>query len=85
MEEEFDNTLNVKIENGENITIQVLDIIDDNPFNKSFIIYTVPGNESIFASILNEGETDYSLDTIVDEKELEYVNGIIDKVIEESE
>lgn len=85
MEKEFDNTLNVQIENGGNITIQVLDIIDDNPFNKSFIIYSVPGNDSIFASILNEGETDYSIDTIEDEKELEYINDIIKKAIEESE
>ena len=85
MEKEFDNTLNVQIENGGNITIQVLDIIDDNPFNKSFIIYSVPGNDSIFASILNEGETEYSLDTIEDTKELEYINALIDKAIEESE
>ena len=41
MEKEFDNTLTVKIENGGMITIQVLDIIDENPFNKSFIIYNV--------------------------------------------
>jgi len=85
MEKEFDNTLTVKIENGGMITIQVLDIIDENPFNKSFIIYNVPGNDSIFASILNEGETEYSLDTIEDTKELEYINALIDKTIEESE
>ena len=85
MEKEFDNTLTVKIENGGMITIQVLDIIDENPFNKSFIIYNVPGNDSIFSSILNEGETEYSLDTIEDTKELEYINALIDKAIEESE
>ena len=85
MEKEFDNTLTVKIENGGMITIQVLDIIDENPFNKSFIISNVPGNDSIFASILNEGETEYSLDTIEDTKELEYINALIDKAIEESE
>ena len=85
MEKEFDNTLTVKIENGGMITIQVLDIIDENPFNTSFIIYIVQGNDSIFASILNEGETDYSIDTIEDEKELEYINDIIKKAIEESE
>ena len=85
MEERFDNTLEVKVENGETITIQVLDIIDENPFHKSFIIYSVPNNDSIFASILNEGENDYTIDTIENQNELEYINGVIDASLKESE
>ena len=85
MEEEFDNTLVVKIENGNEITIQVLDIVEENPFNKTFIIYNVPGDDSVFASILNEGENDYSLDTIEDEMELDFINDLIKETIGESE
>lgn len=85
MEEEFDNTLVVKIENGNEITIQVLDIVEENPFNKTFIIYNVPGDDSVFASILNEGENDYSLDTIEDEMELDFINDLIKETVGESE
>ena len=62
-----DNKLKVTIEDGSEVTVNVLDIIDSLEFNKTFIIYTVnDNNENIFASILNETETTFSLDTITD-------------------
>lgn len=81
MEENF---LNVTAEDGSTISVRVLDIIDSAKFNKSFIIYTVNGDDSnIFASILNESESSYSLDLISDEEEINYINQEIDRVVEE--
>ena len=79
-----DNILKVSVEDGSIVDVNVLDIIDSARFNKTFIIYTVNDNEeSIFASILNESETSYSLDTITDEKEINYINSEIDRVVGE--
>ena len=79
-----ENILNVTAEDGSTISVRVLDIIDSSKFNKSFIIYTVNGDDSnIFASILNESESSYSLDLISDEEEINYINQEIDRVVEE--
>ena len=79
-----DNKLTITIEDGTNVTINVLDIIESNVFNKTFIIYTFVGEDkTIFASILNETETTYSLDTITNEEEIDYINSEIDRVSKE--
>ena len=79
-----ENILNVTAEDGSTISVRVLDIIDSAKFNKSFIIYTVNGDDSnIFASILNESESSYSLDLISDEEEINYINQELDRVVEE--
>ena len=78
-----DNKLKVTIEDGSEVTVNVLDIIDYLEFNKTFIIYTVnDNNENIFASILNETETTFSLDTITDKREIDYINSEIDRVVD---
>ena len=78
-----DNKLKVTIEDGSEVTVNVLDIIDSLEFNKTFIIYTInDNNENIFASILNETETTFSLDTITDKKEIDYINSEIDRVVD---
>lgn len=78
-----DNKLKVTIEDGSEVTVNVLDIIDSLEFNKTFIIYTVnDNNENIFASILNETETTFSLDTITNKNEIDYINKEIDRVVE---
>ena len=61
--EEANNKLEVTIEDGTTVTVNVLDFVDSLEFGKTFIIYTV-NNESdtIFASILNEAEDSYSLE-----------------------
>ena len=79
-----ENILNVTAEDGSTISVRVLDIIDSAKFNKSFIIYTVNGDDSnIFASILNESESSYSLYLISDDEEINYINQEIDRVVEE--
>ncbi len=82
--EEVNNKLEVTIEDGTIVTVNVLDFVDSLEFGKTFIIYTV-NNESdtIFASILNETEDSYSLDTITDQKELDFINNEIDRVVSE--
>lgn len=78
------NKLRVTIEDGSEVTVNVLDIIDSLEFNKTFMIYTVNDNDdNIFASILNEKEETFSLDTITDNKEIEYINSEIDRVVGE--
>lgn len=79
-----DNILKVTIEDGSIVDVKVLDIIDSAKFNKTFIIYTINGDESnVFASILNEKEESYSLDTIKEQDEIDYINEEIDRVVEE--
>ena len=79
-----DRKLKVTIEDGSEVTVNVLDIIDSIEFKKTFIIYTVNGDKSnIFASILNEKEESYSLDTIRNQEEIDYINAEIDRVEEE--
>lgn len=78
------NKLKVTIEDGSEVTVNVLDIIDSLEFNKTFMIYTVNDNDdNIFASILNEKEETFSLDTITDNKEIEYINSEIDRIVGE--
>ena len=79
-----DNILKVTVEDGSIVYVKVLDIIDSARFNKTFIIYTVNGDESnVFASILNEKEESYSFDTIKEQDEIDYINEEIDRVVEE--
>lgn len=81
-----DNILKVTVEDGSVVDVNVLDIIDSARFNKTFVIYTVNDDKSnVFASILNEKEDSFSLDTIKDKEELDYINAEIDRVVEEVE
>lgn len=87
--EEFDNSLTVNDENGNPVKIYVLDIVDRKVslFKKrSFIIYTREDEpDNLYASILNEKATSYSLDTITDPKDMEFINREIDQVVNSEE
>ena len=89
--DEFNNKITLKAENGSAVTINVLDIIDSEEFDKTFILYTIHGGDenTVFASILNEKELEYSLDTIISPEEIDYINKEIkyftEDDIEESE
>ena len=85
MEEEvFDNKLVVKAANGEDVTISVLDIIDSIEFNKSFMIYSLDGSDGVFASVLDETDTTFSLNALTDKKEWDYINAQINKTVSEA-
>ena len=82
--EEIGNKLEVTIEDGTTVTVNVLDFVDSLEFGKTYIIYTVNDqSDTVFASILNETEDSYSLDTITDPKELDFINNEIDRVVSE--
>lgn len=82
--EDFNRQLKLTDENGVPVTINVLDIIDENPYNKEFIIYTLEGDDdTVFASILNEREDSYSLDTIEKDEEIDYINTYLDNLEKE--
>ena len=83
--EEVSNKLEVTIEDGTTVTVNVLDFVDSLEFGKTYIIYTVNDqSDTVFASILNETEDSYSLDTITDPKELDFINNEIDRVVSDS-
>ena len=80
----MDNRLEVSIENGTKIIVRVLDIIDSNVFNKSFIIYNVEGEEeTIFGSILVETDDSYTFETVTNPEEIDYINSEINRVARE--
>ena len=82
--EEISNKLEVTIEDGTTVTVNVLDFVDSLEFGKTYIIYTVNDqSDTVFASILIETEDSYSLDTITDPKELDFINNEIDRVVSE--
>lgn len=81
-----DNELMVTLADGNKVKIKVLDIDDSVEYNKSFIFYSLVGDDNtVFASILNEDSSSFSLDTIVSEKELDYVNQKIDEFVKEGD
>ena len=84
MNEEFNNKLEVTIEDGTTVRVNVLDIVDSLEFNKTYVIYTVNEEETtIFASILNEDEDSYTLETITNQREIDFIDKEIDRVVEE--
>ena len=86
MEEEFDNKLLVTVEDGSQAEISVLDIVESEEFDKEFILYTLgTDNKTVYASILNESEDSYSLDTITDQREIDFINSEIDRIADEDE
>ncbi len=84
MEEDFSNKLVIKGQDGNDMTISVLDIIDSLEFNKSFMVYYIEGSDAVYASVLNESSTTYSLDAITEQKEWDFINAQINKVVNEA-
>ena len=86
LEQEFDNKLLVTVEGGRQSEISVIDIIESEEFDKEFILYTLENDsETVYASILNEDDNSFSLDTITDPKEIEFINMEIDRLANEEE
>lgn len=71
----MNNTLVVKNLDGREITINVIDIIEDTEKNKQFICYTIGDMEEVFISNLVETADSVSLETVTEEerKEIEAV------------
>ena len=80
----MDNVLNLKLEDGKDIAIEVLDIVEGNykGTKKEYIVYSMPNSEEIIASVLNEQEDSYSIDKIETREEYDYVQNLLLKSIE---
>jgi len=80
----MDNVLNVKTEEGKEINIEVLDIVEGNynGTSKEYIVYSIQNNDKILISILNEKEDSYSIDNIESREEYDYVQNLLLKNIE---
>ena len=77
-----ENILTVNSETGKKIKLNVIDIIAIEELNKEYIIYTIVGDNSdnIYASILIEDETTYTIKTIENDEEWEIVQNIINEM-----
>lgn len=76
------NKLVVNGENGNKVTLNVIDIIAIKELNKEYIIYIIEGDSSdnIYASIFVEDETSYTIKTIENDDEWEIVQNIINEM-----
>ena len=84
MDDMMEIKLAITTDDGNRVVVNVLDIIDSYTYNKTFLIYTFSNeNKSIFASILNESDTSYSVDTITNQEEIDYINSEINRVSSE--
>ena len=84
MDDMMEIKLAITTDDGNRVVVNVLDIIDSYTYNKTFLIYTFANeNKSIFASILNESDTSYSVDTITNQEEIDYINSEINRVSSE--
>ena len=80
--EEPNTKLTVNAEDGTKVEIDVIDIIESEEFKKEYIVYTIGDDEeTVYASVLNEKEETYSLDTIESQEELDFINKEIDKIV----
>lgn len=76
----MDNKLSVNTVNGEKIDIIVLDIVEGlyNNIAKKYIVYCLENNsDDIMISILNETDDSFSLDTINDNEEFQYIQNLL--------
>jgi hypothetical protein len=62
------DTLVVKGLDGNDITLFVIDIIEDTMTNKQYMYYTIDGNDDVFVSGLVENNGTYSLEQVSEEE-----------------
>ena len=75
----MDTKLNVINENGEGLTIDVIDIFSPENTDKEYILYTI--GDDMYASILLEDDSTFALETIQDSREMELVKERINELI----
>lgn len=75
----MDTKLNVVNENGEWLTIDVIDIFSPENTEKEYILYTI--GDDMYASILLEDDSTFALETIQDSREMELVKERINELI----
>lgn len=75
----MDTKLDVVNENGDRLTIDVIDIFSPKGEEKEYILYSI--GDDIYASILVEDEASFGLLTIENEKEMEFVKERINELV----
>lgn len=75
----MDTKLNVVSENGESLSIDVIDIFSSENDDKEYMLYSV--GDDIYASILIEDDNTFALKTIEDEKEMKIVKERISQLV----
>ena len=77
-----ENILKVKLNNSQELDIEVYDIVEVPEKNKKYIVYSVANseNDDVFISILNETENSFSLDTIEDDQELREIEQYLEEI-----
>lgn len=63
-----DNKLMVKNLNGEEISIDVIDIIEDQETGKQYICYSIDSLDDVFVSSLEETDNTFSLGEVTEEE-----------------
>ena len=82
---ENNNSLKLKDNNGNNIEIEVLDIINDEDLNKEYMVYRIKDQEDVLISIINQTETNFSLDTIEDANEFKAIEDYLESKINDNQ
>ena len=79
-----ENKLTVNL-NGNNIIIEVIDILENNVNGKNYIIYNIEGNDDVFyASILEEDENSYTLKEIKNVEEGKMIENYLENLNNEN-
>lgn len=64
----MDDKLVIKNLDGEDLTIEVIDIIEDSENEKEFIIYKLPDVDNVYVSRLVTKEDSYTLEGVTEEE-----------------
>ena len=64
----MENALVVKNQDGKEVTVNVIDIIEDTVNNKQYVCYNFTEMDGVFISRLVETEEGYSLETVTEEE-----------------
>lgn len=64
----MDNTLVIKNLDGEDLTIEVVDILEEEDTNKEYICYKLPDMDEIYVSRLVTKEESYTLESVTQEE-----------------
>lgn len=75
----MDTKLNVTSETGDKITIDVIDIFNNEKEGKEYILYTI--DNDIYASLLEETKDTFMLKTITSDEDMELIKKRINELV----
>lgn len=75
----MDTKLNVTSETGDKITIDVIDIFNNEKEGKEYILYTI--DNDIYASLLEETIDTFMLKTITSDEDMELIKKRINELV----